>query len=180
MHGSEGGLTRAWKNQSRSCLPYSLPSGDNVCNLNVATNRRFTTRDGDKRDETTWFRVSVWGRQAESCAQYLTKGRKVLVVGRVSANAFTDRDGKARASLEISATTVQFLSGRDDEEGMSGGSGSYSHAGSYDSTPRDSAPRDSGSRMEDSDGAISRGGTSQTSEAPRASIDDEEDGDIPF
>ncbi len=93
-------------------------------------------------------------------------------MGRVSATAFTGRDGEARASLEISATTVQFLSGRDDEEGMSeGGGSSYSHAGSYDS-----APRDSGSRM-DAEAAISSGGTSQTSGAPP---DDDDDEDIPF
>ncbi len=146
-----------------------MPSGDHVCNFNVATSRVFTTRDGDRREETTWFRVAVWGRQAENCAKYLSKGRQVLVVGRVSASAFIGREGDARASLEVNAISVQFLAGRADEDGRAGvGAG---RAGAYTSPAGDG-----GSRMEGQE--ISGGG-----EAPRASdatLDDEDDGDIPF
>ena len=154
-----------------SGLPYSLPSGDNVCNFNVATSRRFSTRDGDRRDETTWFKVAVWGRQAENCAKYLAKGRKVLVVGRVSANAFTGRDGEVRASLEISASTVQFLSGRDEDDGMSGGGGGYSASSSQGYTSRDSS-----SNIDDRE-AISGG---KTPGAGGSNFDVDDEGDIPF
>ena len=92
----------------------TVPSGNSVCNFDVATSRKFTTRSGDERDDTTWFRIAVWGKQAEPCAKYLSKGRKVLVVGRVGVSAYTHRDGEARASLEINAATVQFLSDRDE------------------------------------------------------------------
>jgi single-strand DNA-binding protein len=154
-----------------SGLPYSLPSGDNVCNFNVATSRRFTTRDGDRRDETTWFRVAVWGRQAESCAKYLAKGRKVLVVGRVSANAFTGRDGEVKASLEINATTVQFLSGRDEDDGMSGSGGGFSSSSS-----QAYASRDGGSHIEAGE-AISG---EDSHRAGGTNFDADDEGDIPF
>ena len=158
-----------------SGLPYSLPSGDNVCNFNVATSRRFTTRDGDRRDETTWFRVAVWGRQAENCAKYLAKGRKVLVVGRVSANAFTGRDGEVRASLEINATTVQFLSGRDEDEGMSGSGAGYG-SGSGSSSGQGYTPRDGDSRIDEGE-ATNRG---ESHRAKETNFDADDEGDIPF
>jgi single-strand DNA-binding protein len=95
------------------------PGGQAVTNLNVATNRRWTDKDGKPQDETIWFRVSVWGKQAEMCNQYLTKGRPVLVEGRLRSDPetggpriWTGNDGKPRASYEISAMTVRFLGGR--------------------------------------------------------------------
>jgi single-strand DNA-binding protein len=107
------------------------PSGQAVTNFSVATNRRYTSSSGERVDETVWFRVSVWGRQAETCKQYLSKGRKVLVEGRLTADPqsggpriWTDSQGEKRASFEISAVTVQFLSGRGDEDGL-GSSDSY-------------------------------------------------------
>ena len=72
------------------------------------------------RDETVWFRVSVWGRQAESCNQYLRKGRQVLVEGRLNPDdngnprIWNAQDGTPRASFEVTAQTVRFLGGRDD------------------------------------------------------------------
>ena len=59
------------------------PSGQAVTNMSVATNRSYTDSSGEKVDETVWFRVSVWGKQAESVHQYLRKGRQVLVEGRM-------------------------------------------------------------------------------------------------
>jgi single-strand DNA-binding protein len=101
------------------------PSGQAVTNFSVATNRRYTASSGERVDETVWFRVSAWGRLAETCNQYLTKGRKVLVEGRLTADPQTggprvwqDNSGSNRASFEISAVTVQFLSGRNDEDGL--------------------------------------------------------------
>ena len=64
------------------------PNGQAVTNFNVATNYRYNTADGEQREETEWFRVSVFGRQAESCNQYLAKGRKVYVDGRLRSRTF--------------------------------------------------------------------------------------------
>ena len=86
--------------------------GTPVTSFNVATTRRWTSREGEAREETTWFRVSAWGRQAEVCNQYLSKGRLVLVEGTVNASAWKGRDGEARASLELRAERVVFLGGR--------------------------------------------------------------------
>jgi single-strand DNA-binding protein len=97
------------------------PSGQAVTNLSVASNRRYTDSAGEQRDETVWFRVSVWGRQAETVHQYLRKGRQVLVEGTLrpdengNPRMWTGNDGQARASYEVNAQTVRFLGGRADE-----------------------------------------------------------------
>ena len=114
-----------------------MPDGTAVTNLSVATNRRWTDRaSGDQREETVWFRVSVWGPQAESVNQYLSKGRQVLVEGRLQADPetggprmFTRQDGTVGASYEIRAFSVQFLGGREDMGAGSYGSGSSFEAG---------------------------------------------------
>jgi single-strand DNA-binding protein len=85
------------------------PSGRAVTSFSVATNRRYTTADGESREETEWFTVSVWGRQAETCNQYLAKGKKVYVEGRLSSRTYETRDGQTRFSMEIFANDVRFL-----------------------------------------------------------------------
>lgn len=93
-----------------------LRSGQHVTNFNVAANRRWTDRDGQQQEETVWVRVSTWGRQAEVCQQYLSKGDAVLVVGRLrpdeqgNPRVWEGSDGVARASYEVTAQTVRFLS----------------------------------------------------------------------
>ncbi len=94
------------------------PSGQAVTSFNVATNRRYRGSDGELVEETCWFRVSVWGKQAETTNQYLKKGRQVLVEGRLTPDKNTggprlwDRqDGTKGASFEVHADRVQFLSG---------------------------------------------------------------------
>lgn len=101
------------------------PGGQAVTSFSVATTRSYTNNAGQKVDETTWFRVSVWGAQAESCNQYLSKGRPVLVVGRLrpdpqsgSPRVFTRKDGSTGASYEVNAMNVRFLpGGRGDNAG---------------------------------------------------------------
>ena len=98
------------------------PSGQAVTNLNVATNRRYTDSNGQQVEETAWFRVSVWGRQAETVHQYLRKGRQVLVEGRLNPDEngnpriWTRQDGTPAASFEVTAQNVRFLGGRADAE----------------------------------------------------------------
>ena len=108
------------------------PNGQAVTNFNVATNYRYNTADGEQRDETEWFRVSVFGRQAESCNQYLAKGRKVYVDGRLRSRTYQDRNGETRVSLEITAQAVQFLGG---PGGGGEGAGPSPGGGAYEPPP---------------------------------------------
>jgi len=105
------------------------PSGQAVTSFSVATNRQYTNNNGEAVKETIWFRVSAWGKTGEICNQYLKKGSKVLVEGRLTADpatggprVWTGQDGSPRASFEVSAGTVRFLSPRSETEG--GGMGS--------------------------------------------------------
>ncbi len=99
-----------------------MPDGTAVTNFSVATNRRWTDRaSGEPRKETTWFRVSVWGRQAEAANQYLSKGRQVLVEGRLETDPqtggpklFTRQDGSVGSAYELRAFNFVFLGGRED------------------------------------------------------------------
>jgi single-strand DNA-binding protein len=88
------------------------PSGVPVTSFNVATTRKWTNANNEQQEKTTWFRVTCWRKTAELAAQYLQKGRLVLVEGDVEASAWTDKEGNPRASLELTATTVKFLGGR--------------------------------------------------------------------
>ncbi|HWS56566.1 MAG TPA: single-stranded DNA-binding protein, partial [Pyrinomonadaceae bacterium] len=72
-------------------------------------------KSGESQDQTTWFRVTLWGRQAETASQYLTKGRPVYIEGRLRIEEWSDRDGKQRYTLEVHATDMQFIGGRGDE-----------------------------------------------------------------
>ena len=85
--------------------------GQAVADLRLATSRRFTGRDGAQQEDTQWHRVVVWGKQAEHCKEYLSKGRQVYVEGRLQTRSWEDRDGNKRWTTEVVAQTVQFLSG---------------------------------------------------------------------
>ncbi len=101
-----------------------VPSGQAVTSFSVATNRRYTTADGERHDETEWFRISAWGRLAETCNQFLTKGRQVYVEGRLSSRTYETRDGQTRFVNEITANDVRFLgqgSGGESQGQPSGG-----------------------------------------------------------
>lgn len=87
------------------------PQGTPVCSFSLATNERRKDRSGEMQDQTTWFRVTLWGRQAETASQYLTKGRPVYIEGRLRVEEWTDRDGKPRHTLEVTATDMQFIGG---------------------------------------------------------------------
>src|SRR5688500_2470071 len=90
--------------------------GTPVCTFSVATNERRKDRNGEMQDHTTWFRVTLWNRQAETASQYLQKGRQVYIEGRLRVEEYVDRDGKPRHSLEVHATDMRFIvaRGRDD------------------------------------------------------------------
>ncbi len=95
------------------------PSGQAVTSFSVATSRQYTAGSGEQVKETIWFRVSAWGKTAEACNQYVKKGSKVLIEGRLTPDkatggprVWTKQDGAAASSFEITANTVRFLSAR--------------------------------------------------------------------
>ena len=103
------------------------PSGQAVTSFSVASSREYTGSNGQKVKETIWFRVSAWGKQAETTNQFLRKGSRVLVEGRLvpdqatgSPRVFTRQDGTTGSSYEISANTVRFLTPKGESEGEFG------------------------------------------------------------
>ena len=117
------------------------PNGQSVTSFNIASNRRYRTADGEQREETEWFRCSAFGRLADVCNQYLTRGQQVYVEGRLRGRSYTDRDGQPRYSLDIMLTEMQMLGRRGENEGggygdrggYGGGQGGYSEP-PYDET----------------------------------------------
>lgn len=97
-----GNLTRAPE------LRYT-PSGTPVADLRLAVNRSYTTQSGDKREESYFLTVVVWGKQAESCGEYLDKGSPVLIEGRLQTRDWETKDGQRRNVVEVVAERVQFL-----------------------------------------------------------------------
>jgi single-strand DNA-binding protein len=89
------------------------PGGVPVASFSLAVNRKWTDNDGQSKEKTTWFRVTCWKKQAEIVSEHLHKGSKVMVKGEIEeARPYTDRDGNARASLEVTAQRVIFLDSR--------------------------------------------------------------------
>lgn len=86
-------------------------SGDAVLNLSIATNERWTDKGGKTQERTEWHRVVVFGKTAENCAKYLSKGRQVYVEGRLQTSEWQDKEGNKRYTTEIIASNVTFLSG---------------------------------------------------------------------
>ncbi|MGQ9518224.1 MAG: single-stranded DNA-binding protein [Anaerolineae bacterium] len=104
------------------------PNGTPVTNFNVATNERWVDQSGETQERTTWWRVTVWGKQAEICNEYLSKGRQVLVEGTLVADPntggpriWTDQNGNPRASFEVRARVVRFVGGRGEAPGVEAG-----------------------------------------------------------
>jgi single-strand DNA-binding protein len=98
-----------------------MPDGTAVCNLSVATTRTWKDKAGQSQKATTWFRVDVWGKMAEVCHQYLTKGRQVQVVGELRGDenggprVYETKNGEHRASFELRASNVTFLGHKSDD-----------------------------------------------------------------
>jgi len=102
------------------------PTGQAVTSFSIATDRRWTDSSGVKQKETSWFRISVWGKMAESCNQYLKKGSQVIVEGRLNVDPktggpriFTRQDGTTGTSFEVTANNVRFLSSKAETAGES-------------------------------------------------------------
>jgi len=98
-----------------------LPSGDTVMNFRMATSMRWTDKNtGEKKEETEWHRVTVFGKTAEALSQFLKKGKQVFVEGRLRTRKYNDKDGIERYATEIVANTIQLVGGRNDGESQEG------------------------------------------------------------
>jgi single-strand DNA-binding protein len=104
----------------------ALPSGQQVANFSLATSRRYKDRDGNRKDETEWHNIVVYGKQAEIAGQYLTKGKMVFVEGRIQTRSWDDKEsGKKQYKTEIICDNFQMLGSKGD----SGGGGSRDSGG---------------------------------------------------
>lgn len=102
------------------------PQGQAVANFPVATSENWNDKNGQRQERTEWHRIVVWGKLAELCGKYLSKGRKAYIEGRLQTRAWDDKDGQKRYTTEIVANTVQFLdsaAGAGAERGTTSGSG---------------------------------------------------------
>ncbi len=118
------------------------PGGQPVTSFSVASNRKFTDSSGQAIEETIWFRISVWGKQAEACKQYLAKGRQVLVEGRLVCDRQTGgprtykrANGEMGTSFEVNAETVRFLGQRQDSAVEGGEPGATAAPGTEEEIP---------------------------------------------
>jgi single-strand DNA-binding protein len=138
------------------------PQGSAVCNFSIATNEKRKDKSGEMQDVTTWFRVTLWNKQAENASKYLTKGSPVYVEGRLRIDEWTDRDGNNRFTLEVQGSDMQFIS-------------SGPRGGEYSGDSQ--ADEFSGPLVNTSAASSGSGGSASKEDfAPPASSDD----DIPF
>lgn len=100
------------------------PSGQGVCELRVATSESWNDKNGQRQERVEWHRIVVWGKRAEVCSKYLSKGRQVYVEGRIQTRTYDDKDGNKRYITEVIANDVQFLGGGKGEGGAASGGAS--------------------------------------------------------
>lgn len=109
-----------------------LPSGQSVCTLGLAVNRRFVNSNGQEQEEPCFVDVSVWGKTAQNCRQYLSKGSQVMVEGRLKFDSWEDRNGGGRRSrLIVVAENIQFMNRRSREDGNGDNAGYPAPGDSY-------------------------------------------------
>ncbi|NUM48411.1 MAG: single-stranded DNA-binding protein [Anaerolineales bacterium] len=97
----------------------TIPTGNKVCSFSIAINRRWKTGDGDYKDATDWFNIEVWGRLGETCQQYLHKGSRVYLEGRLKTSKY-EHDGETRYITKIIATQMIMLDRRPGEDHVPG------------------------------------------------------------
>lgn len=99
------------------------PGGAGVCEFRLATNEAWTDKSGQRQERTEWHRIVVWGKKAEVCSKYLSKGRQVYVEGRLRTRSWEDKEGNKRYMTEVVANDVQFLGSGGGAGGGAGGGG---------------------------------------------------------
>jgi single-strand DNA-binding protein len=109
----------------------STPGGQSVAKFTMATDERFTDRNGEKQERTEWHNIVAWGKLGEICGQYLKKGKLVYIEGSIRTDSWDDKEsGQKRYRTEIVARDMKMLDRRGDEDGGSSGGGSYAKKGS--------------------------------------------------
>lgn len=151
------------------------PQGTAVCSFSLATNDKRKTASGEMQDQTTWFRVTLWDKKAEVASKFLTKGKPVYIEGRLRLDEYTDKDGKQRQTLEVTATEMQFIGAR----GEDGGGRDYA-GGEEQSAPRQDYRQPSGGASSGSGGASGAAKTPRTVEYDDFEAGGANDEDIPF
>jgi single-strand DNA-binding protein len=117
----------------------ATPSGSTVAKFSLATDEKFTDREGNKQERTEWHNVIAWGKLGEICGQYLRKGKLVYIEGKIRTDSWEDKETKQkRYRTEIIADTMQMLDRKGDDEG--GGGGGYTGARKSTSSSSSSAP----------------------------------------
>lgn len=111
------------------------PGGQAVATFNIATTEQWADKAGQKQEKTEWHRIVVWGKQAENCKEYLSKGRSVFVEGRLQTREWTDKEGKKRWTTEINAQSVKFLGSPGDRKAPSAGASSSAGTGASTMPP---------------------------------------------
>jgi single-strand DNA-binding protein len=135
--------------------------GNSICKLGLATSRVYSTKDGERREETTFVDIDAFGKQAEVISKYMRKGRPIMVEGRLKLDQWEANDGQKRNKLSVVLENFQFLGSRDDDEGGNSGGG-------YE---KSSPPQR----------AASKGTAASASDAGNFSNDDDTlDEDVPF
>lgn len=119
------------------------PSGQGVCELRLATSENWTDKNGQRQERTEWHRIVVWGKRAEVCAKYLSKGRQIFVDGRIQTRSYDDKEGQKRYITEIIANDVQFLGAGKADGAPTNGGGSRGRGGD-DAPPMPSSDGDYG------------------------------------
>ncbi len=97
------------------------PNGNSICKLGLAVSRVYSTRDGERREETTFVDIDAFGKQAEVISKYMRKGRPMMVEGRLRLDQWETNEGQKRSKLNVVLENFQFVGGRDENEGSSGG-----------------------------------------------------------
>ena len=168
------------------------PGGAAVTDLGVAVNRAYKTNDGESREETVFVDVTVWNRQAETCCQYLKKGRSVHVEGYLKMDTWDDKTtGEKRSKIKVQADHVQFLDRRDEPGGGGGGVDDFAPpaaaapARDREAPPRRPSsptlePRGNGNGPSRNFGGAPSGGGAPRRPAPEPESTGDDDDDIPF
>lgn len=120
------------------------PGGLSICKFGLAVTRVFTSKDGEKKEETAFIDIDAFGRQAETISKYLTKGRPIFVEGRLKFDQWESKEGEKRSKLGVILENFQFLNSRSDSEGGSGASAGGSGGGSFEQNtppPRTTQPQ---------------------------------------
>ena len=142
------------------------PSGTAVCEFGVAVNRKWTTPDGQKKDETCFVDCQMWGRRGEVVAEYFRKGRPIFVEGRLKFDQWEGRDGQRRSKLRVVAENFEFLGGRGDAAEAPKGAAPQARPARRESAPKPAPPADVPADQPADDGADGGGFDVQDDDIP--------------